>query len=111
MKDFWLTVNGIAGVTLLLFGALGGCLAAGAGCGASGFACGISIGFVGCVGAGVVAVAGAGAGVDVLLALLEELFSSGSSGVCLLCVEGAGPVCGGAGGCLSPGGPMGAGGC
>lgn len=76
-------MNGIAGVTLLLFGMLGGCLAAGEGCGISDlFGCGISIGLDG--GAVTGAGAGAGAGVDVLLALREELFSSGSSGVCLV---------------------------
>lgn len=78
------------------------------GCGASDLGCGISIGLVGCAATG----AAGGAGVDVLLAPREELFSSGSSGVCLLWVEGAGPGCCGAeGGCLCPGGPIGAGGC
>lgn len=85
-------------MTLLLFGTLEVCLAgAAAACGTSDLVPGISIGLLGCAGAAVGAAVGAeaatGAGVDVLLALLEELFSSGSSGVCLFWFKGAGPDC------------------
>lgn len=86
-----MTANGIAGVTRLPFGCVGGALAAGGGCTVSESVDGASAAFGGCgwvtsdVGADAGTGAGAGAGVVIgpLLPSVGAVFSTGSSGVCL----------------------------
>lgn len=108
MNDFWLTVKGTAGATLLPFGCVGACLV--------GAVEAVDVGAVSTFGAadGVEVLAG-GAGVVLLLGCLDvDRLSTGSSDVCwgwgaVLC------ACGGDGwSCWGlrcwPGGPIGGGG-